>query len=48
VQPVFPYADRVLAEGVPGTTMPGWKTRMPEEDRRLLVRYLRTLFQPGE
>src|SRR3990172_3899915 len=32
---------RIIAEGMPGTSMPGWKV-LPEKDRRDLVAYLKT------
>jgi DMSO reductase family type II enzyme heme b subunit len=36
---------RIISEGMPGTSMPGWKT-LPEKDRWGLVAYLKT-FAPG-
>ena len=33
---------RVIDEGVPGTAMPGWKTRLSEGDRRDVMAYLKT------
>jgi DMSO reductase family type II enzyme heme b subunit len=40
---------RVIANGLPGTSMPGWSL-LPERDRRLLVQYIKTFseaFQEG-
>lgn len=34
---------RVIDEGIPGTAMPGWKGKLPAEERRLLVDYIKGL-----
>jgi cytochrome c oxidase cbb3-type subunit 2/cytochrome c oxidase cbb3-type subunit I/II len=44
VQPTLPYAEKVLADGVPGTAMIPWKTKLSEGERTLLARYVRSLF----
>ena len=44
IRPTFDYAESVLANGVPGTAMTPWKDKLSEADRRLLARYVRTLF----
>ena len=44
VRPTIRYAEEVLAAGVPGTSMTSWKDKLPDSDRRLLARYVRTLF----
>ncbi len=56
VRPTLAYAEAVLARGVPGTAMPRWegspseKGTPPEkggltaDERRLLARYVRTLY----
>jgi DMSO reductase family type II enzyme heme b subunit len=33
----------VVAEGMPGTAMPGWKTKLSEQERRDVVAYLKSL-----
>ena len=33
----------VIDEGMPGTAMPGWKSRLSEEERRAVVAYLESL-----
>jgi mono/diheme cytochrome c family protein len=45
VRPAQRYAEQVLAEGVPGTTMPPWKDKLSESERGLLARYVRTLYR---
>jgi cytochrome c oxidase cbb3-type subunit 2/cytochrome c oxidase cbb3-type subunit I/II len=44
IQPTSGYAEKVLADGVPGTAMTPWKDKLSTADRRLLARYVRTLF----
>jgi cytochrome c oxidase cbb3-type subunit I/II len=44
VRPTLKYAEQVLAGGVAGTAMTPWKEKLSEADRRLLARYVRTLF----
>lgn len=44
VQPTQAYAEHVLAEGVPGTAMISWKTKLSADQRRLLARFVRTLY----
>jgi cbb3-type cytochrome c oxidase subunit I len=46
VRPMQEHAEQVLADGVPGTTMPPWKGKLSAAERRLLARYVRTLYQP--
>ena len=38
------YAVDVISNGVAGTSMTPWKEKLSEEDRRLLAKYLRSLF----
>jgi mono/diheme cytochrome c family protein len=45
-QPTPAYAERALAQGVPGTSMPPWQEKLNADERRLLVRYVRSLYQP--
>lgn len=44
VRPTLRYAEQVLAGGVPGTAMTPWKDRLSDAERRLLARYVRTLY----
>jgi mono/diheme cytochrome c family protein len=44
VRPTLKYAEQVLAGGVAGTAMTPWKDKLSEADRRLLARYVRSLF----
>jgi cytochrome c oxidase cbb3-type subunit I/II len=47
VRPGLAHAEAVLTEGVPGTAMTSWRDRIKdEEDRRLLIRYVRTFYAP--
>ena len=51
VRPTRAYAEAVLARGAPGTAMPRWegnpseKGSLTAEERRLLARYVRTLYR---
>jgi mono/diheme cytochrome c family protein len=45
VRPTQAYAEQIVMEGVPGTAMPPWKSKLSEADRRLLGSYIRTLFR---
>ncbi len=36
---------RVINEGMPGTTMPGWEDELPQGDRDALVAYIKTFSQ---
>jgi cbb3-type cytochrome c oxidase subunit I len=43
VRPTRVYAEKVLAEGVPSTTMPPWPdNKLTEPERKLLARYVRS------
>ncbi len=44
VRPSLDYAEDVLAGGVPGTAMPPWRDRLDAAQRRLLARYVRSLY----
>jgi cbb3-type cytochrome oxidase subunit 1/mono/diheme cytochrome c family protein len=46
-RPSKDYAEDVLAQGVPGTSMPPWRDRLDAAQRRLLASYIRSLFQPA-
>jgi cbb3-type cytochrome c oxidase subunit I len=45
VRPSQQSAAHALAEGVPGTAMPGWKGKLSEAERDLLARHVRTLYR---
>ncbi len=47
-RPTRAYAERILADGVPGTAMPPWKDKLTEEERRLLAGLVRSLYRPAE
>jgi cbb3-type cytochrome c oxidase subunit I len=44
-RPTLSYAEDVLTTGVPGTAMPPWSDRIDVGERRLLARYVRSLYQ---
>jgi cbb3-type cytochrome c oxidase subunit I len=46
IRPTRAYAEKVLAEGVIGTSMASQKTKFSDEERRLLARFVRTLYVP--
>src|ERR1700692_3213494 len=46
-QPSPERAWTVLEQGIPGSSMPAWQNRLSEEDRRLLARYVRSLYDGG-
>jgi len=46
-QPSPERAWTVIAQGIPGSSMPAWQGRLSEEDRRLLVRYIQSLYDGG-
>jgi mono/diheme cytochrome c family protein len=46
-QPSPERAWTVLEQGIPGSSMPSWQSRLSEDDRRLLVRYVRSLYDGG-
>jgi cytochrome c oxidase cbb3-type subunit I/II len=43
IRPALRYAEQVLAEGVPGTAMAPWRSKLSDDERRLLARYVREL-----
>lgn len=45
IQPAREYAEQALARGVPGTAMTPWEGKLSAQERRLLARYVRTLYQ---
>ena len=46
IRPTRAHAEKVLAEGVVGTSMASQKAKLTEPERRLLARFLRTLYVP--
>jgi cbb3-type cytochrome c oxidase subunit I len=46
VQPTLAHAEKTVADGVPGTAMISWKTKLSSDERTLLARYVRSLFAP--
>ena len=46
IRPTRVYAEKVLAEGIVGTSMASQKTKLGDEERRLLARFVRTLYLP--
>ncbi|MBY0526949.1 MAG: cbb3-type cytochrome c oxidase subunit I [Gemmataceae bacterium] len=46
VRPTTARAERALADGVPGTSMPAWKDKLNDADRRLLAQYVRKFYLP--
>jgi cytochrome c oxidase cbb3-type subunit 2/cytochrome c oxidase cbb3-type subunit I/II len=45
VRPSQQHAEWVLTDGVPGTVMPAWRGKLSESERRLLARFVRTLYR---
>ena len=48
IQPDFDYIQRVLRDGIPGTSMPVWKDQLSESDRAAVAGYVRSLYEPAE
>ena len=46
-QPTMAHALEVLANGVPGTSMPSWRTVLSDQDRRDVVAYVRSFYGAG-
>jgi cbb3-type cytochrome c oxidase subunit I len=46
-QPSPERAWTVLEQGIPGSSMPAWQNRLNENDRHLLARYVRSLYDGG-
>jgi mono/diheme cytochrome c family protein len=45
VRPTLSHATRVITDGVPGTAMPAWKSKLNDSQRAALAQYVRTLYQ---
>jgi mono/diheme cytochrome c family protein len=43
-QPTSEHALHIITDGVPGTTMPPWKLKLSEDQRRLLAEYVRSFY----
>ena len=46
-QPTAERAADVITNGVPGTAMPAWKTKLAEPQRAALAGYIRTFYEPA-
>ena len=46
-QPSADAAFRIITEGVPGAAMPPWKTKLTDDERKILAEYVRTFFVAG-
>jgi mono/diheme cytochrome c family protein len=44
-RPTLDHATEVITEGVPGTGMPAWKTKLSDQQRATLANYVRTFFE---
>lgn len=47
-QPSSTQAARVIADGVPGTAMAAWKSKLTEPQRQQLAEYVRTFYRDDE
>jgi cytochrome c oxidase cbb3-type subunit I/II len=47
-QPSTERAWAVLEQGIPGSAMPAWKNRLSDDDRHLLVLYVRKMYDNGQ
>ncbi|WP_084080387.1 cbb3-type cytochrome c oxidase subunit I [Edaphobacter aggregans] len=46
-----PTADRAwsaIERGIPGSSMPAWKSRLSDDERRLLVKYVQSMYDSGQ
>jgi mono/diheme cytochrome c family protein len=48
MQPDFEHIQKVLLDGIPGTSMPVWKDQLSESDRASVARYVRSLYELPE
>jgi len=46
-QPTEDRASSVIAHGIPGSSMPGWQSKLSIEDRLLLAQYVLSLYDGG-
>jgi cbb3-type cytochrome c oxidase subunit I len=44
VRPTASYSIEIITNGIPGTAMTPWKEKLSEDERKLLSRYVRTLY----
>lgn len=45
IQPDFDYIQRVLRDGIPGTSMPVWRDQLSESDRAAVASYVRSFYE---
>ena len=43
-QPSAERAWTVIEQGIPGSSMPAWKSRLSDDERRLLVKYVQSMY----
>jgi len=46
-QPSAERAWTVIEQGIPGSSMPAWKSRLSDDERRLLVKYVQSMYDSG-
>ena len=46
-QPSPERAQTVIEQGIPGSSMPAWKGKLSDDERSLLARYVRSLYDGG-
>jgi mono/diheme cytochrome c family protein len=46
-QPTADRARSVIQNGIPGSSMPAWKSRLNDDERNLLARYVQSLYDGG-
>lgn len=46
-QPTGEFAFKAISDGIAGTSMPQWKTKLSEEQRREVARYVRGMYRGG-
>jgi mono/diheme cytochrome c family protein len=46
-QPTPDRAQSVIERGIPGSSMPAWKSRLSYDERNLLARYVLSLYDDG-
>jgi cytochrome c oxidase cbb3-type subunit I/II len=47
-QPSAERAWNVIEQGIPGSSMPAWKSRLSDNERRLLVKYVQSMYDSGQ
>jgi mono/diheme cytochrome c family protein len=46
-QPSAERAWAAIEQGIPGSSMPAWKSRLSDDQRRLLVKYVQSMYDSG-